>query len=187
MGTLTIFILWQIALYPIYLVAFVFSRRSKCMRAIKNRLQNNLFWNGTILLVQEAYLDICICGLINALSFGEFSWKHPGIVLSNVITILLLSGVIVLPLVVLFYLKPRFHLLTEESFEEKFSSSYEMISLKGRPSALWYVMAFYFRRAAFAASVIFLAEFPFLQIVSLIVPTLVILIILGEVKPMSSR
>jgi hypothetical protein len=35
--------------------------------------------------------------------------------------------------------------------------------------------------------VIFLAEFPFFQIVSLIVPTLVILIILGEVKPMPSR
>ena len=160
MGTLTIFILWQIALYPIYLFAHC-CRQRICCQAVKNRLHNNLFWNGTILLIQEAYLDICICGLINVLSYKEFSWTHPGIVLSNIVTILLLLGVIILPLIVLFYLKPHFDQLRTEQFESKFSSSYSMVSLKGSSNALWYCMTFYLRRIAFAASVIFLASFPF--------------------------
>lgn len=62
-----------------------------------------------------------------------------------------------------------------------------MISLRSTSSALWYCMTFYIRRVAFAASVIFLASFPFLQIVSLIVPTMLILIVLSEIKPMPSK
>ena len=123
-GTLAIFIIWQIVLYPIYGVAYAFRNRLKCMNAIKNRLQNNLFWNGTILLVQEAYLNICICGFINIMAFTGYSWLNAGVVFCNILTVLLLVGVIILPIFVVVYLRPRFSLLRRESLKEKFGSMY---------------------------------------------------------------
>jgi uncharacterized Tic20 family protein len=108
-GSALIGLLWLILMYIIYPLFVCCGRNQKrkwCKRKAES-IRNDLFWNGTLLFVIEAYLDILTCCLINIASLSK-PISSFGVALSAMLSILLLIACIAVPIFTVVYLRPRF-------------------------------------------------------------------------------
>ena len=108
MGTMLIFFFYHVLCYLLYRpVKFLSNDARWANKMLNNWIIPTCFWNGTILFVQEAYLDILIPGIVNAFKLTG-SWATWDIALSNIITILLLGISVILPIFTLLYIWPNY-------------------------------------------------------------------------------
>ena len=160
-GSMLILLTWLMLLYAIYPVIKYLAPASRQIESVRRKLSQNIFWNGIILFVQEAYLDLAICGLINCLYFSE-SWDRWAVFFSNLVAVLLLLAVATLPIFLIAYIYPRYDQLTDEKMQSKYFSAYEMIDLKDKPEAVFWCILFCLRRLFFALGVVLMVQYPVL-------------------------
>ena len=186
-GSALLIIIWlglMYLLYPVFLFCGRNPKRTWCRRKAES-MKNNLFWNGTILFIVEAYLDIMVCCLINIASIRN-PIKTFGAAISIGLSILLIIGCLAVPVITAFYLRPRFGQLNDSDMKERFGSIYEMINLESSNSAIIWPIVFCIRRAIFAVAVVFTKN-PVLQLMAFTYPTLAVVIILGYTHPLESQ
>lgn len=108
-GSALIGLLILMLMYITYPVLFCCGRNPAlkwCKRKAES-IRNDLFWNGTLLFVIEAYLDILTCCLINIASLSK-PMSSFGVALSAVLSIMLVIFCIAIPILTVVYLRPRF-------------------------------------------------------------------------------
>lgn len=184
-----LFLVWDFVLYLIYPFLLCFKQRNKIANKMHQKLKYSLFWASPILFLQEAYLDLAISGFINLFIVWEpQNWSTWQLYFTNITTILLLVGALVLPLFVLVYIWPHYSKLGSKKYEfaDRYGPIFEMLDLKNKPAALWWSLLFFVRRILFAIGVIFMQDFPVIQIYLFILPTMAVLICLGQVQPLPS-
>lgn len=185
-GSALLFIIWLSLMYLLYPVCVCCGRNPKkkwCRRKAEG-MKNNLFWNGTVLFIVEAYLDIIICCLINLAVIGN-PINTVGTALSVVLSVLLMIGCLAVPMLTIFYLRPRFSQLNDSHIKDSFGSIYEMINLESSKIAIIWPIFFCIRRAIFAIAVVFTKN-PVLQLMAFTYPTLAVVIIIGLIQPLES-
>ena len=74
LGSLLIFFLIQILLYIVYFPMKFAATKIRCAAKFEKKIRSNIFWNPSIILVQEAYLDLIFCVVIN---FSNFCLTFP--------------------------------------------------------------------------------------------------------------
>ena len=158
LGTALIFIILQIISYPIYSLLKLISPKHKVFENWRKRMNKNIFWMGPILIIQEAYQDIVICGLINVFLFKS-SWNNWAAVFSNILAGSLLLGAAFIPMFLVCYLWPRYKSLKEKWYLDRFAPIYDMVNYEQNPHAPIYLLLFFIRRLVFSVGVIFLNDY----------------------------
>ena len=148
-----------------------------------------LFWNHTILFVQEGFLDILLAGTVNLyfINEGTLKWDSGSLVVTNLLSMFLVASCGLLFLVMVVYLWPRFDKLKSKSIKRKFHPIYEMLNLRhGSLTFLWPVF-FIVRRVLFVVAVCLLVKYTSLQIILFLYPTIAVMVILCTVKPLEDE
>jgi len=163
--------------YLTYPLVCYLAPSARFIEKYRRGLKKQLFWNGAILFLQEAYLDILICVLINIRAIKQ-PWVTWTVGLSAFLTVILLASSIFLPLFILFYLRRNFTELGKHAMKERFESAYEMINLKQGPNAILWAVLFFFRRALLAFTVVF-SEYSAIHLMAFVYPAVMAVIWLG--------
>ena len=102
------------------------------------------FWNGTILFVQEAYIELLLSGLVNAAELFD-NWSTWDLIFTNVLSIFVILGCVMLPIFIIAYIWPNYepykeikigedrfiaNKLSEPEWHDRYSAIYDMIDLK---------------------------------------------------------
>ena len=112
LGTLLIYFTWLIILYSLFPFVFVMSKVVKFIRKAEIKLRSILFWNGAIVFIQEAYLELCITCWLNLTIIND--WSNRDMMITNSITIILSTGCVVLPIFTLLWIWPNYKKLKNE-------------------------------------------------------------------------
>ena len=113
MGTMLLIFTFYIILYLIYPCANFLKNDLKCAEKIHTKIHPMLFWNHTILFLQEGFLDILIAASINLKYFGggSHAWQTWSLFITNCLSIFMVVCCILLFLFTVIYLWPRFNKL----------------------------------------------------------------------------
>ena len=107
MGTMLLIFFYHVVCYLLYTPLKFLSTDAKwANKLLKNWIIPTCFWNGSILFIQEAYLDLLIAASINAFKLNE--WTSWDIGFSHILTIVMLVLSIVLPLFTLLFIWPNY-------------------------------------------------------------------------------
>ena len=105
LGTLFYILLAQISLVAVHLLLHIISRCIKLADKVTNKVARYLYFNGTIRLLMESYMDLVMFALINIKDL-DWSGDFFFVTLNNWISISLLGILIVFPfLIVIVYVR----------------------------------------------------------------------------------
>ena len=189
MGTMLIIFLYYALLYVIYPVMWFFARFSKRVRKLSSKLEDMLFWNHGIVFIQEGFLEIMIAAYINFdyMSKQDDPWSNSNIIFNNAVTIFLTAATFVLFLTIAFYLWPKIGQIKKRRFKKRYGSAYDTIRTNRSKWAMFTPLFFFVRRGLLVVAVCAMIEYPTFQILFFLLPTLVVMVNLGQVEPLSTR
>lgn len=154
----------MMAMFPVVLAAlaimYFLKNRYKKVDEVYTKIYNALFFNVILRFLLEGYLEFAIDALINV-EGGNLVYDDITTGLSSVLAIIMTVVLILLPFIMWYILKKNFHRLREEAIEGKFGSIYE--GLRHKPGSIYYNCYFVARRFGFAATAVFLPNYPFMQ------------------------
>ena len=158
------------------------AKRVQRVQVIVNPLKSKLFYNSIIRFLIQAYLKFCEIGCLSLLNFSFNSPSQTG---SSIAGIFIFVFVIVFPQAV-FYLMQKHRLnLENDAIKTKFGSAYLNIETS-KDYAYWLTTIFLVRRLLLVFAAIFMQDTPSIQLVILNVSSLLIMIFVIKVKPLSS-
>ena len=101
-GILVIFA-GQIILVAVHLILCMLSLLLPKTSALRQKLGYYLYWNGTIRIFMEGYIDICLFAMLN---IKEIFWNEDIqiVTISNWISIVMLGLCVLMPIVLLLFL-----------------------------------------------------------------------------------
>ena len=105
MGTMIIGLAMIPILAMVLLILKPLTKVSRVLLRVYNKIHSNLFWSHQIILLNESFLMICMCALINS-KFLAFESKFE--VINSVLTIMFIVICSALPIVILLYLLVKF-------------------------------------------------------------------------------
>ena len=148
-----------------------------------------LFWNHGIVFLQEGFLEVMISAGVNYnyMMKQEDAWANSNIVFNNIVTIFLTIATGLLIMFIAFYLWPRISDLKKKIYKKRFGSAYDMINTKKSKYAMLDPLFFFARRTLLVIAVVAMVDYPTFQIMFFIFPTMVQMVNLGEVEPLSTR
>ena len=189
MGTMFLIFLYYVMLYTIYPCFDSCGRHIKCSKKCAKTLRKMLFWNHAIVFLQEGLLEILLVTAINFIYIheAEAPWDNWNLVLNNVVSIVLTVGIAILFLTIVFYLWPKGTLIRRKKYRRRYGSVYSMIKVKRSNYAMLYPIFFFLRRILLVFAVVFMLDYPTFQIFLFIFPTLLVMIHIGEVRPLLWR
>jgi len=119
-----VFVLYLLLCAPVYFG----NKLSKGTRANKvfRFLHTRVFFNFIIRFLLESYMDLYLNAILNIFSlyFGDIGGS-----ISSVLSIFFISAFTLLPFMLHFFLRSKFHRFKEKMFEERFGCLYEGIDL----------------------------------------------------------
>ena len=186
MGTMLLILTFYLLLFALYPCFNFVKNDLRCARKFHAKVAPMLFWNHSIVFLQEGFLDIMIASAINLRFFGEgtFSWSEWSLVISNTLCLILTASCATLFFFTIFYLWPRFKLLKRKELKEKYGPIYDMINMRhGHWTMLWPVF-FMTRRFIFVIGVCGLSDNVVAQIYCFFAPTMAVLMLLALAKPL---
>ena len=142
-----------------------------------------LFWNHSIVFLQEGFLEVMISAGINYnyMMKQENAWANSNIVFNNLVLIFLTISSGVLILFIAFHLWPRIRLLKKKQYRKRYGSAYDMIKTKKSKYTMLFPLFFFARRILLVIAVCAMIEYPTFQILFFLLPTLVTMVNLGQV------
>lgn len=186
MGTMFLVFCLNSLLLFVYCLLWLCNSRFKVARVLSRKISRVMFFRWQIIFIQEAYLDLFLAASINFFSFDGF-WNTFDDVFNNLLTLVIAAQLVVLPIFIVAFIVPNFRLLKKSSFMEKYGAVYDMVNLKQKSrSVLLWPIFFIGRRILFALGVVFLLDYPTLQIYLFIFPTLAVLMMVGLAEPLQT-
>ena len=145
------------AFIPILILLPILSR---CIPKIKPKIapmQNYLFWNGTIRLFMEAYLEFCLFALLN---ISALSWPEglECVELSNWLAIVLVALTIAIPIWLGFMMCHNRKRWSDEDYSAKYGSYLDGMKSENeelRSVVLLFVCIFFARRMLMCLTLVF--------------------------------
>ena len=189
MGTMLVILAFYVALYMLYPCLVFLKNDAKCAAKLRPKIHKMIFWNHSILFIQEGFLDILIAGAVNLffLHQGTLEWNSYSLIFTNLLAIFLVSCCGLLFILIVGYLLPNFDQLKSKRIKRRFYPAYEMLNLKnGRWTFLWPVF-FIARRVLFVVGVCALVNYASMQLIMFIMPTLAVMMLLALVKPLEDN
>ena len=119
MGTMLMILTFYLILYTIYPCAKFLRKELKCAKKLHKSIKPMLFWNHSIIFIQEGFLDILIASAINMQFFsnGSSAWSGASLVVTNLLCIFLTGCCSVLFFFTVGYLWPRFAQLKKKKMK----------------------------------------------------------------------
>ena len=91
-----------------------------------DKVKNFLYWNGTLRILLELYLELLFAAAINVYLYDSKDGKiYPGIYLSNVTAFIVLGICTLLPIFIIFKYWWNAHLWEDKKFKAKWGSVLE--------------------------------------------------------------
>ena len=119
-------------------------------------LKKNLFWSFFIRLMTEGYIIITLCIAIN---FNRLKWNHPWDSFNSSLTIIVATGMLLLPIRLIYSLHKHKDKLANKYFKQRLGSAYEEMRTNIEGNGLIKVVGYYFlRRLLLAMTVVLLEE-----------------------------
>ena len=153
-----------------------------------------MFYNFIIRYFLESYFEIAIASFINIVEVRSYfigkcvqrRWDNPTYQFSTIFAMIMGGLSIGFPIIIGVFLLAFKAKLPSPNFKAKFESFYENIDIS-RKTALLYNVLFILRRLINAAVVIFLMDYPGIQVQILIMISLLLLIYLMFIMPMETK
>ena len=161
MGTILVFVLTYILSLIVSPIISLFSYgRCSCkwMKKITKRLNNKIFWGSLIVLMNESYMIVIVCVLIN---IRVLSMDSAGLKVMSILCVFFLFLTVILPSIFLMTLYKDFKNLESKAMQRKYGVLYQDLKLKNGKKILMLPGFFLFRRVMLAISVVFAGEYLF--------------------------
>lgn len=129
---------------------YLCGRKSKRIRKYSHNLQVSLFWGSFITLMNESYMILVVCILINV---KILSFATRGLTVMSVLCIVFMTIFIVLPIVLIIKLLCNFDKLAKGEYKGRYGELYEGLNLKAGKVILFQPSFFLFRRVMLAVAV----------------------------------
>ena len=187
MGTMLIIFTFYLVILLIYPFVKFLRHDAKCAAKLLPKLHSMLFWNHTILFIQEGFLDILLAVSVNLyfLNEGTLEWNTFSLVFTNLLSIFMAACCGILFIFIIVYLWPRFDKLGKKRMKRRFLPAYEMLNRRhGQWTLLWPVF-FMGRRIIFVIAVCALVDQTVFQIILFMLPTIAVMMLLALVKPLA--
>ena len=95
MGTMVIFYLIYLFFFILAPIIRLLRKSCRCMKRCSKRLDRSIYWGSLITLMNESYMIIIVCALIN---IKIFSMDSTGLSVMSILCAILLSLTIILPI-----------------------------------------------------------------------------------------
>ena len=161
LGTLLFVLAGQVSLFFVFILVWILAKCCKRIRNTKEKLRYYLFWNGTIRIFMEGYLDFTLMSLLN---IREIFWQENllSVTICNYFAIVMTCLCGLIPIILFIYLDSNI-----KSWNEKeFRSSYGVL-LEGtngnKSESIWIISLvpglFFLRRLALCLTLVFWQDF----------------------------
>ena len=147
------------------------------MKNTSRKIDNAIYWNTLITLLNESYMIIVVCVLIN---IQIFSWNNMGLKVMSVLCAFFLFFSIFLPIVFVRTLYKNFDRLHEAEFKRKYHALYDELKLKVGKKALLVPGFFLLRRFLIAIAICVVGKILIWQIAIMTAQIVVQVIIIGS-------
>lgn len=132
-------------------------------------------------------MDIMITATINLIFVKDgLPWNQPSLLVTNALSIFMISSCAFLFFFTAIYLWPRYDKLKTKEYRSRFHPIYEMLNLRHGKATLLWPLVFMLRRALFVVAVCVLIERIEMQIFLFMIPTLASMVILAWIKPLET-
>ena len=141
----TMFIFYMIYLFCLILTPCLQACRNtcRCMERTATKLSESIFWSTLVTLMNESYMIIVVCVLIN---IPIFSWDGLGLQIMSVLCAVFLFLTVALPIIFVSTLRRNFDDLKKPEMLAKYHALYEELNLNVGKKALLVPSFFLFRR-----------------------------------------
>lgn len=144
-----------------FALIWILARLSKHVKILKDKLQYYLFWNGTIRIFMEGYLDFTLMSLLN---LRDIFWDDSliSVTICNYFAIVMMSLCVIIPVVLFLYLDCNISRWSDDEFKKSYGTLLEGTNseYKGNSLIVGLVPGFFFlRRLALCLTLIFWQEF----------------------------
>ena len=113
------------------------------MKRASFKLDNTIYWGMLITLMNESYMIIVVCVLLN---IKIFSMENLGLRVMSVLCAIFLFFSVFLPIMFIWRLSRNFEQLNEVELKRKYGALYEELKLKAGKKVLWNPSFFLLRR-----------------------------------------
>lgn len=111
MGTLFLVLCWNTLLVIFLLLFMPFRGSFYAARIYVAKIKRQLFWNNSILFLQEAYIDLLFACVIQIMNFKEIDLTKTisiSELITNLFAIILLFQITLLPLILVCHVWPNY-------------------------------------------------------------------------------
>ena len=154
-------LLAQVSLIAVHILLYTISRCIKPAGKVTDKVSKYLYFNGTIRLLMESYMDLVMFALINIKDL-DWSGDFFFVTLNNWISISLVGILIVFPFLIVIVYVRNVKQWKEDQFQERYGAFVDGANLdkKDNTCAIMIVpISFLLRRLSFCLTLVFWIEF----------------------------
>ena len=169
-----------LTMIPCLLCLRAFMRCSKIVRYIAETIKHLLFWNMTLQMFMESYIEV-ILSCIAAFTIG-LVWTTTADKLQSAYVVGSTVVYLALPAIVSLFLVCSFRKFREKQFRKKYHETIKDLSFRNRWSGLFFAL-FCYRRLAIVLMIVFLTDYDYFQVQFMPISTLGVIMMLGYIEP----
>ena len=178
MGTMACFFLIYIVVLLIVLACLPFSkRRCRRIKRLERKVKSKVFWSSLITLLNESYVILAVCLIINA---QILSLESTGLAVMSILCVTFLVLQILLPIFFIGKLYWNFDRLKDPQIEQGYGVIYEELRIKTGKKILFIPSSFLVRRVMLAIAVCIVGKVLIWQVFILVGQVVAQIILIGE-------
>ena len=127
MGTMAAFYLIYVCLIIISPFLGGCRKSCKCANKASQKLNKSIYWGTLITLMNESYMIIAVCLLLN---MNILSTESPGLKVMSILCAIFLGCAIIIPIIIISYLRNKFDQLKTDEMKNAFGALYADLNLK---------------------------------------------------------
>ena len=180
--------LLHFSLVIVMLILYFIGAQSQRVSSLNNKLKNYLFWNGSIRLFMEAYLDFALFSMLN---ISEIQWPEGQVIvaISNYLSYVLLGLCGFIPTILCIFACAKRQQTNNNAFKDKYGAF-----LNGTRTdqsryvnpAITIAMVYFMRRLMLSMTLVFWPEFLWGQISLQFLLSTFLIIIIQWIQPLES-
>ena len=155
---LFVFIVFMI---PLMGIVYFFIRCFKFINIIVDDLKNLIFWDGTLQMFLESYIEVTFSAL-TVINLG-LSWDNTFDTMRSLVAILSITLYSVLPFIVSSYFFMKFNKFGDKNFHKKYKETIEKLNQRTRFSGVFFAM-FCYRRLLLVINIMYIGQHNYFQI-----------------------
>ena len=161
LGTLFYLLVFQLCLYGLHFIMLIIARSCPKLKKATQILGNYIYWNGSLRLMIEGYMDIVMATCLN-LSHFEWNGDVAVNVTSHTVAVFFFVAAVVFPVCLIIYLACNMARWNDEAFQARNGTLLDGVNLE-RKEVKWIVLlvpaSFFMRRLLMVMTLVFWTKF----------------------------